>query len=240
MTLRLANLILYDNWPGIPNANQGIPTGGWDNTTDNFTTTSAEQVTRYPAGTKITMYTDNSYAPGNYTMMYLLYHCYCDGVDISDDFSDGNMFCAHHDTSAAEKYDVDTSTVPYFQIGRCYTTASADVTLGMPIAIPCATLDADGTTAYTNGYGDAWCWCWVGGVCPCKDATLLQGSGGSLMGADITVDTLMGKGPVIAEFTGATVELFSADLTNFGDSTAFTNVLARGIGGIGYVCTSDA
>ncbi len=237
--LHLADIILKDGWPGLPNANQGIPTGGWDNTTDNFTTTSANQVTRYPVGTKITMLTDNSYCSGNYTMQYLMFHDYS-AKDISADFSDGEMWCCHYDGSDAEKYFIDFSHVPYYVVTRCYTGGVCDATRGLPLAIPCATIASDGSAVYVTGYGDAYGWFWVGGVCPCADATLLQGTAGTLAGADVSVDTLMRKGPFHAEFSGASIGLFTCDLSNFGDSTDVgDNIVGiEGIGGQGYACVS--
>jgi len=248
--MHLSSLVLNDRWPGAVNPNQSIPTGGWDNTTDNFTTTSANQVTRYPVGTKIMAYTDNTYCAGYYTMMYLMFHS--DGSDtatsdISADFSDGNMYCAHSDSSDAEKANTDFSVTPYYVVTRCFSAGggvqASDITSGAPLAIPCATLNCDGTGVQIAGYGDCYAWFWVGGVCPCADATLMQGTAGSLAGADVSVETLMRRGPVMACFSGTTIGFLSLDVSNIADTTtlaAEAGVLPiMGIHPpIGWACTS--
>lgn len=91
--LFLTHLHLIDKWPGQANQNLGIPTDGWDNTTENFNTaddTAKALNPPIPIGQKRTVYTDNTNAPGTYTMMYLAYNDYS-SLDISGDFSDGNF-----------------------------------------------------------------------------------------------------------------------------------------------------
>lgn len=200
--LPLSQLILDDRWPGIPSPFIGIPTGGWDNTVDNFTTLTTGAQPRYPLGTKVIGYTDNTWCAGWYAMMYLMFHDYS-AEDISGDFSDGNFWCAHYDGSASQGYQIDISASPYYIVSRCYTTSNTDVTKGAPIAIPCATVESDGTTAHTNGYGDAYGWFWVGGVCPCADVTLMQGTAGNLYGADVTVN-ISRRGSFYPDLSGAT------------------------------------
>lgn len=249
--LTLSQLILNENkWPGAVNPNQSIPADGWDNTIDNFTTTE-NNVTppNYPVGTKIMAYTDNTYCAGYYTMAYLMFHD-SSSADISGDFSDGNMYCSHYDGSKAVKYQSDISIVPWYVVTRCYSAgggdAGSDITSGSPLAIPCATLDGDSSIQHTSGdaqelgYGDAYGWFWIGGVCPAKDATLLQGTAGSLAGADVSVDTLMRKGSVMCEYSSHTLGLFSVDTSNFDDATTLdNNVNNTNIDlGIGWVCTS--
>ncbi len=113
-TVNLCNIQLVDKWPGTVNTNLGIPTGGWDNTTDNFKTTASTDSPGHDVGTKIMGYTDNSYAPGNYTMMYLMYHGFSSSATIdADDFSTNVAVCVHYDASEAQKYGVDSSVVPY-------------------------------------------------------------------------------------------------------------------------------
>ena len=249
--LRLSQFILDEKkWPGAVNTNQSIPTGGWDNTTDNFTTTAGNITPpNYPVGIKIQQYTDNTYCAGYYTMAYLMLHD-SSSADISGDFSDGNMFCSHYDGSKANKYQSDISAVPWYVLTNCHEAGGidggSDITSGSPLAIPCATLDADSSLqhgdddAFATGYGDAYGWFWVGGVCPCKDATLLQGTGGSLAGADISVESLMRKGAVMASFCGATIGLFSMDVSNYTDVTTLDEDTANTILdlAVGWVCTS--
>ena len=244
-TLRLSRLALIDKWPGVPNPNLSIPTDGWDNTTDNFTTTSAAQTPSYPVGTKIMAYTDNTNCPGYYTMMMLMFHDWSTNFDISADFSDGRFFCSHVGTGAnpgcaSTAQFADTSRAPYFIVANCVSTAVTDATKGTPIAIPCATLNSDGTGVYVATYGDAYGWFWVGGVCPCKDATLLQGTIGSLLGADITVDALMAPGPVFVDFTTSVPWLMGCDNSNAMDAT--TPAVLKGVNALscGWVCVSAA
>jgi hypothetical protein len=241
----LSNLFLIDTWPGAVSPYLGIPTGGWDNTTDNFTETAASTpLPGYPVGTKISSYTDNSYCPGNYTMMYLNYHAYSDtnGVVSATDISLSKAFCFHYEGSDAVKYGVDASEVPYYVVTCCYSVAGvADVTRGLPTAIPCATIDAgESSAAQVSGYGDSYGWFWVGGVCPCADATLLQGTGSAENGPDITVDSICGRGPVFGAYSDSVLSLHNCDITNVGDTTSFEavgnmNVLTNPIG---YLCTS--
>ena len=248
--LKLSQLMLYDKWPGPVNPNLSIPTDGWDNTVDNFTTTEGNTTPpNYTVGTKIMSYTDNTFCAGWYTMMYLMFHD-SSSADISGDFSDGNMYCSHYDGSKANKYQVDISAVPYYVTTRCYSAGGgdhgSDITSGSPIAFPCATISADSSIqhvdddAFATGFGDAYGWFWVGGVCPCADATLLQGTAGSLAGADISVDTLMRKGAVMAEYSAHTIGLFSCDVSNYDDATTLDNNVANtNIElAIGWVCTS--
>lgn len=226
--LPLTHLVLDDRWPGTPNIFYGRPTNGWDNTVDNFKTSSGNTTPKYPAGTKIQSYTDNSYCPGWYTMMYLSFHDYS-AVDISGDFSDGNFWCSHYDGSDAEKYSTDFSSSPYYVVARCYTAASTDVTKGAPVAVPCFSLASDGSGAYVAGYGDAYGWFWVGGVCPCLDATIMKGLADSDAGADVTVK-ITRRGPLYPDISGATMVWRShGDLT---DADAEVNPP------IGWICTT--
>lgn len=232
--LRLTDLILNGRWPGAINPHKGIPTDGWDNTVDNFKTTSATDVPPIPLGEKRMIYTDNSEAPGWYTMMYLQYNDYS-SLDVSGDFSDGNMYCAHIDTTHCVNVGAESRS-SYAVVSRCYTAVNCEVTEGAPLAIPCATIDADSSVSLSsgdpasNGFGDAYGWFWIDGVCPAKDVTLFQGTAGSLAGADVTTDTLMRAGDVIACFTGATIELFSSDSTNVLDATSATGKMPTPVG----------
>lgn len=213
--INMSSIILYDRWPGVPNPNLGIPTDGWDNTKDNFKTTAATALPSYPVGTKIMAYSDNSWAPGQYTMMYLEFHAFSDAVIsgcISQDFSDGFQACTHADGSTAAHYDVmaDTSFIPYYVVSKCYTIAGGEVdytrsqSFNGAVAIPCATLNSDGTKCITQGgYGDSYGWFWVGGVCPAKDVSIFDvanrtyGSGCCGIGACVSGDfAVRGNGPL--------------------------------------------
>ncbi len=187
--IALSYLQLIDKWPGVVNPNLGIPTGGWANSTDNFTTTSGSTTPAYPVGTKIMAYTDNSYCPGYYTMQYLMFHGFEDqDIDV-DDFSQGEAWCGHlTDNTGAEKYQDDFSGCPWYVVTNEMTAAYTDATEAQKLCLPCFTLESDGTTAATNGYGDAYGWFWVGGVCPCADATLLDDDTGAGLGFDVTTD----------------------------------------------------
>ena len=245
--LRLSQLILSDKkWPGGSLFTEGIPIDGWDNTVDNFTTTSSNITPpRYQVGTKITVYTDNTYCAGNYTMAYLMFHDYS-SVDISADFSDGNMFCSHYDGSKAVKYQSDISVVPWYVMARCYTATSNDITSGSPLAVPCATIAGDSSIEHVTGdpqdvsYGDAYGWFWVGGVCPCADVTLMQGTGGSIAGADISVDDELRKGAVMMNYLTPTTSIVNVDTSNFNDVTTLSEDTLTNIDlGVGWVCTSS-
>ena len=237
-TMRVCSLILEDNWPGTPNPNLTIPDGGWANTTDNFTTTSAAQSTPYPPGTKITAYSDNTHAKGYYTTQYLMYHDYSAQDINATDFSLSSAWCAHYDNSDAEKYTTDVSAVPYYVLSKCYTTVSSDITKGFPVALPCATIAGDGSAVQVTGYGDAWGWFWVGGVCPLDDVSHFRGSGDNTRGFDFTTDSLQRSGPVMGCVTLTTFHLMSCDFTNFADTTTPTD--SGGVSRrIGWACVSS-
>lgn len=260
--LRLSRLVLYDKWPGLPSPHAVYPNRtaacgtagkGWDNTVDNFSV--ADDTSRYlnrggpnRGGTRVRIgekrqaYTDNTNCPGYYTMMYLCLHSFESGAakgDISKDFSDGRFFCAPAGLVCASSSEwADTSVGPYHVVSNCYT--GSDVTkIGM-LAIPCSTyIRSDGTLvdSANNGFGDGYGWFWVGGVCPCKDATLLDDETGSTKGVDITCES--DKGPVLVEVTGGAAWLLPADITNLTDATSLTGPDTGGLIA-GWVCDSAA
>jgi hypothetical protein len=238
-TLKMRNLVLLDKWPGVPNMNLGMPANGWDNTKDNFVTTAVTDQPAYPLGTKIAAYTDNTNCPGWYTMMYLQYHCYSSLLCISRDFSDGKFWCsATKEYSTAQIADTTTG-IPYYVVTSCVSGTTSCVTFGTPVAVPCATLGGDGTTAVANDYGDAYGWFWVGGVCPCKDATLMDICTGTMVGVDMTVDTILHRGPVFLCTTGSAGWLMAADESNFNDLTTGIVVSADPAAmAIGWTCWS--
>lgn len=214
--IRLTDIVLTDRWPGVPNNQIGIPTDGWDNTIDNFKSTAATDTIPHPLGEKRMVYTDNTEASGWYTMMYLQV---CDAsnltTDVSADLSQSNIFYAHNDTTECVGVGAE-SRAPYYVVGRCSTDIVNDATKGSPLAVRCCSVQNDGSTGDTNQYGDGYGWFWIGGVCPCKDATQLQGLAGSLAGADITVGILE-RGPFMID---ATLLLVTPDMSNTGDATA--------------------
>ena len=243
--INLSSIILDDRWPGAVNPNLGIPKGGFDNTTDNYTTTAASDTPKYPLGTKIMAYTDNSWAPGWYTMMYLMYHSYESGAtyDISADISDGWIGCLHCDGSTAQHYNQqgDTSTIPYYVVGRCITAVATDLSSGGgATALPCCSIGTDGTDSYTQGYGDAFGWFWVGGVCPAKDLTFFDNIGAGKasvcagIGACVTGDfATRAKGNLYFEITAAlSTCLLTNDITTYiADATYAIPIVP-----IGYSC----
>jgi hypothetical protein len=230
--VRLAHIVLKDKWPGEA-AELGIPTDGWDNTVHNFNTlddTAKALDPPVPLGQKIKHYTDNTNCPGWYTMIYLCYHD-VSAVDVSADFSDGNFWCSHVDTSKSQWSDV--SQAPYFVVSRCYTgtnrLTATDATRNAPLAVPCASVTADSslhasiTDNYTTGYGDAYGWFWGGGVCPVKDVTIMgdltYGSTCGGRGVDITAGQDLERGSVFAEFSGATLMLTAGEFSSLAEST---------------------
>lgn len=189
-TIPFSKIVLHDTFPGTANPNLGIPRGGWDNTVDNCVT-----VATYPMGTKIQGYTDNSFCPGYYTMMYAGYASYCSAADISTDFSDGWCWCmpfgltssTNDTTYEVPDYSGDVSVIPIVILTNCYTATAVDFSTCQMGALPCATLEG-----YDHG------WFWVGGVCPCADITIMQ-SGDTTMalaGADMTTDGNVTKGSI--------------------------------------------
>lgn len=221
----------------------GVGGKGWDNTYDNFNTID-DTVRAFnppiPLGEMRQAYTDNTNCPGWYTMIYLALHAFSD-EDISADFSDGNAFCSIADGSKTQWGD--GSMAGPFTVGRCYTSIAVEISSGLPLVLPCATHNPDAslhssiTDPYTTGLGCSYGWFWGEGVCPCKDVTLMQGTAGSLKGAEITVDGLMRVGGVMGCFTTGTsgFELFTMDSSNVEDAT---DPVGRVPEPCGWVCAS--
>lgn len=237
--LRLAHLVLNDKWPGSPHPNQGIPTDGWDNTTENFNTaddTAKALNPPIPLGEKRQAYHDSTLNPGWYTMQYMVFTDISGSADISADFSDGLFWCGHRSDVSTSQWS-DTSITPPFIVHRCGTAVHTDNTAGaFGLAVPCATLNADNSSA-TNGFGDAYGWFWVGGVCPITDVTLFtdttnSGDASTGHGVDVTVGAVNNAGPV---FLDATLVLVTSDTSNVLDATGLTGI-APPIDG--WVCTS--
>ena len=230
--IRLGYLTLHDTWPGEANQNLGIPTDGWDNTVDNFQTTSSGQEVPVPLGQKRSVYTDNTNCPGTYTMMYLAYHDISE-YDVSGDFSDTQFWCSKLGDSSHTQWS-DGSKTPYYVVTRCITgtntNMSTDATRGAPLAVPCATITADSSTTsasgsdgYTDDFGGSYGWFWVGGVCPVKDVTLMAdltyGSTCGGRGVDITCGTFLQRGGFYSEISAAALILTSGEMTELFDAT---------------------
>lgn len=217
--LRLTKLILEDNWPGVPDQRFSKPTNGWDNTVDNYS--SSDETSRafnasggkgrVRIGEKRRGYTDNTNCKGSYTMMYLCLHSFESGMDISKDFSDGNMFHMPSGTGCIScSVWADVSTGPYFVVSRC--TIGSDVTQNCALAIFCSTHTySDGTDVNAKGFGDGYGWAWVEGVCPCKDITIFDDETGSLKGVEIQVDDDLACGPVSLRRNGSNALLAQAE-----------------------------
>jgi hypothetical protein len=195
----LSSIQLVDNWPGPVNPGIGKPVNGWDGSTSCFSTTSGNITPTCSVGQKRMAYTDNSHCPGWYTMMYLSYHSFESGA-VSADFSDTEFICVKSDQSTEEWYD--NSFASYFVVTNEITIGNSDFTKGCRVAIPCSTMGSDGTASYGNGYGDNWGWFWVGGVCPCKDATILDGTVGSGYGAEVACSSTYEGGPLALDTSG--------------------------------------
>lgn len=199
----LSSVQLKDNWPGTVNINApGIPTNGWDNTVSNFQTTSGNITPMHQIGEKRMAYTDNSHCPGWYTMMYLSYHAFESGC-ISADMSDSVQLCVHAEVTDCEWYD--NSHTPYFVVTNEVTIGTTDYSKGARIGFPCATLASDATDSGPDGnsYGDSWGWFWVGGVCPCKEATILDGTAGSGYGVEFECASTYEGGPLSLDLSSS-------------------------------------
>ncbi len=256
--LAIAKIILDGHkWPGAVNRWNWYPTKtafcgttgkGWDNTVDNFSSADETQRalnagqptnggTRTPLGTKISCYYDSTENPGYYTVQYLAFHSFEDGMDISKDFSDGKFWCSGAAIGCISCSEwADTSTGPWFVVTRCST--GGDQTQGSPVCIPCSThIYSDGTGVATNGYGDGCGWFLIDGVMPCKDITLLDDETGAGKGVEITCQCE--RGDIIIEITGDQPILMPADVSNLTDATGLVGIAASALT-IGWACASAA
>jgi len=169
--LSLRKIILTDRWPGYPNSNLGIPTGGFEATTGHSCVTAPT----YPPMTKIQVFqngADASSVQGPYTMIYLAFNEMSGSFPLSsavDQSSDARPICGHFDSTAYIDigHYAEASDCPYIVSN---TSACMDATSTGMIAIGCNPgIDVDGTTlAYQ------WSWMWCGGVCPHVDITRLD------------------------------------------------------------------
>lgn len=176
--IRLSKIILKDQWPGPVNPKVGRPVDGWS--------VNDGTVPVYPVGQKRTEYTDNTHQPGMYTMYYGNLACTSGtNYDISADFSDGKQWCSHvcltEDVSYAADptyliANSDGTSQPMYVMHLCSTDPVTDYSNSGGVCLPCATL-----AGYEYG------WFWVGGVCPCKDVTIMDESDTGA-GVDMTTD----------------------------------------------------
>ena len=192
-------LVLQDNWPGVPNQNLGIPTGGFDST--NWTDATTE---KYPIGTKIQVYQDFSGLKGPYTMIYLRYYCGSRtgsvGVEEADLSDTGwcifQQFCDSNCLSADGTAAVFTCT----NLGSVDTGYVCGTKKGI-IAVACGTLSDHDTTGTGGTNAGAYGWFWCGGVCP-MDITFL--SGVAHAGVDMSTGGNVAAGePIYCQVDGA-------------------------------------
>jgi hypothetical protein len=207
--IRLSKITLKDQWPGPVNPNYGTPTDGW---AKNDGTAPA-----YPVGQKRMGYTDNTKQPGMYTMIYGTLACQSESsFDISADFSDGKCWCAHVDMTE----DVSHAGDPTYRIAnpdgtsqhmyvmhQCVSDALTDYTNSGGVCVPCCS---------ASGYDHLWFWC--GGVCPCKDVTIMDESdtgegcdmstdGNVYGGGNLFLDITAKSAVLTSEFTLTSIEL---------------------------------
>lgn len=182
-------LILKDNWPGSPDPNLGIPTGGFDATAHTDASTEV-----YPIGTKIQAYQDFSGTSGPYTMIYLRYYCLSEsddhGVEEADQSLTGQCLFAQFCNSTCLSADGTQAVFTCTNRSGVDTGYICSTNAGV-MAIACGTLSyRDVTTDGNNpgGYGFFWC----GGVCP-MDITFLSGA------AHAGVDMSTGGGVAASE-----------------------------------------
>jgi hypothetical protein len=146
-------------------------------------------------------------------MAYLQYATFEDSDISIGDYSGNAAICCHADNSTPENYDVDYSSVPYYVVSPDITGTDAALANMPRVAFPCATLDSDGTASNANGYGDSYGWFWIGGVCPVNDATILDGTAGSGIGADVGCGSMVSSGAVVAAFSTASIYIERPDFS---------------------------
>lgn len=158
----LKDIILFDNWPGVPNPTFSRPNDGWDGSI-----TACLSAPAYPPGTKIIFQSDSTYTPGMVTMCYLRY---VEGSEIASDtgdaadVSDHEAICCHVNATGSDGIDAaaaDATERQWWNVS--YDCSNSDATLhDSPGAVAVAAGDLS-----TGEYG----WFWVGGPCPYLDVT---------------------------------------------------------------------
>ena len=167
--LSLRRIILTDRWPGVPNLNHDVPTGGFDATAGHSCVTAPV----YEPMTKIQRMqsgSDASDCQGPYTMIYLAFNEMSGGNPIACG-SAGWPMCGHFDSTAyTDIGDLgEGSAAPYVVSNN---SACMDATSHGQIAVgiqKSAAADSDSTTSTYR-----WQWFWCGGVCPFTDITQLD------------------------------------------------------------------
>jgi len=177
-------IVLYDKWPGQPNQNLGIPTGG-------FAATEFHDVTDagYPVGEKIGIRTDFSSVKGMSTLTYLQYFCMSGENEVTDVSSGYPVFQQACNSTCADGTNAAYTCTNSGNFYASNTGYACGTSIGT-IAIPCGSLSyrsaAEVTTdgANTGGYG----WFWTGGVCPVGDVTFFDTDELSCISTDGNVD----------------------------------------------------
>jgi len=186
-------IILYDNWPGVPNPTLSRPNDGWDGTI-----TACLSAPAYDPGTKIQFHSDSTYTPGMVTICYMRYIEGSDSAsDAGDtgDLSDHECVCAHVIATGSDGLDAaaaDATERQWWNVS--HDTTNTDATLSHSpggAAVACGDLS-------TGEYG----WFWVGGPCPYLDVTkfdnLTSGAGTDVL----TVSVAMGKAISLVDASG--------------------------------------
>ena len=201
VAINTKKLILKDNWPGTPNPNLGIPTGGFDATA--YTDASTEE---YPIGTKIQVYQDFSGISGLYTMIYLRYYCLTNywAVESANLSATGHAIFQQFCNSTCLSADGTSAMFTCTNSGTVDTGVACGTNSGL-CAVACGTLsDRDVTDEGANpgGYG----WFWAGGVCP-MDCSMLAGAADA--GVDMSTNGGVANGePINCEVDGASAIVF--------------------------------
>ncbi|MHC4603988.1 MAG: hypothetical protein ACYS6W_11740 [Planctomycetota bacterium] len=169
--LSMRRIVLYDNWPGSPDPNLGIPDDGFE-----ATAAGHSCVTKpiYPPMTKIQAFQygdDASACQGPYTMIYLAFHemSGANALQAASPCTGAQPICAHIDATAWTDvgHYSDLSSAPYI-VTNC--SACMDVTSIGKVAIGCNPgMNTDTTTSAYK-----WGWFWCAGVCPHVDITHLD------------------------------------------------------------------
>lgn len=163
-------VVLIDKWPGVPNLNLGIPTGGFDSTSGGNDVSDPA----YPVGTKIQIYTDHSSCKGSSVLAYLHYYCFSgeNAVEAISTAGGHTLFQAACNSTCVS---ADGTSNPFActNSGEIDTGAACGTGAGI-CAVPCGTLSYSSTNEVTDDglnsgrYG----WFWVGGVAPCGECTI--------------------------------------------------------------------
>ena len=165
--IAMKDIVMKDNFPGVPNFNLGIPKNGFDSPVHSDVTTPT-----YPIGTKIQAYNDGTGIKGPYTMIYLAHYCLSDYDTLPEGATNG-LLCQAFCNSSCVSAD-GTANAAFKVTGpgnAALATGFAEGTMNGIAAFACASMSRHDTTAdgaAVPGFG----WFWCGGVCPEADITL--------------------------------------------------------------------